>query len=82
MTELGTARLVLRPFREGAHRIYAECDVRNTASWKLLERTGFQRGAHVRQNVWFHTDESGAPIWKDTFVYAMLEGDLANAEIL
>ena len=24
-------------FQEGVHRIYAECDPQNTASWKLLE---------------------------------------------
>ena len=26
-------------FRQGVHRIYAECDPRNTASWKLLEKS-------------------------------------------
>jgi RimJ/RimL family protein N-acetyltransferase len=59
-------------FRGGVHRIVAECDPRNTASWKLLEKVGLQREAHFRQNIWFHTDENGAPIWKDTYVYAKL----------
>ena len=62
-------------FRAGAHRVYAECDPRNTASWKLLEKVGMRREAHFRQNIWFHRDESGAPIWKDTYVYAILECD-------
>ena len=30
-------------FRDGAHRVFAECDPRNTASWKLLEKVGLQR---------------------------------------
>ena len=62
-------------FREGAHRVYAECDPRNTASWKLLERVGLRREAHFRQNIWFHRDADGAPVWKDTYVDAALEGD-------
>lgn len=59
-------------FRQGAHRIYAECDPRNERSWKLLEKTGFRREAHLRENVFFHRDEQGRPIWKDTYVYAIL----------
>ena len=62
-------------FQEGAHRIYAECDPRNTASWKLLESVGFRREAHLRQNVYFRKDADGAPIWKDTYVYAIQESD-------
>lgn len=62
-------------FREGAHRIYAECDPRNIRSWKLLEKAGLRREAHFRQNIWFYKDENGAPVWKDTFVYAVIERD-------
>ena len=62
-------------FQNGAHRIYAECDSRNRASWMLLEKVGFHREAHFRQNVFFHRDENGDPVWKDTFVYAMLDRD-------
>lgn len=65
-------------FQEGAHRIYAECDPRNTASWKLLESVGFRREAHLRQNLYFHIDADGTPIWKDTYVYAILESDETN----
>ena len=62
-------------FREGAHRVYAERDPRNTGSWKLLEKVGFRREAHFRQNLYFHKNADGNPIWKDTYVYAMTEND-------
>ena len=64
--------LVERAFADGIHRIYAECDPENAASWHLLQRLGFRREAHLRQNVWFWKDGQGKPIWKDTFVYARL----------
>ena len=48
------------------HRVIAECDVENTASWKLLERLGFRREAYLVENLFF----------KDAYVseyhYAML----------
>ena len=65
-------------FRDGAHRVYAECDPRNLPSWRLLERLGFRREAHFRQNLYFRKDAGGAPIWKDTYVYALLESDAAG----
>ena len=67
--------VVRSAFREGAHRVYAECDPRNTASWKLLERLGFRREAQLRQNIYFRKDADGAPIWKDTCIYAILESE-------
>ena len=70
--------VIAQAFREGAHRIYAECDPRNIPSWKLLEEVGLQREAHFRQNIWFHRNENGDPIWKDTLVYAILENDMAR----
>ena len=35
------------------HRVIAECDVDNTASWKLLEKLGFRREAHLFENIFF-----------------------------
>ena len=67
--------VIRNAFAEGAHRVFAECDPRNTASWKLLEKVGMKREAHFRQNIYFHEDETGMPKWKDTFVYAMLDSD-------
>ncbi len=59
-------------FSEGVHRVYAECDPRNICSWSLLDKIGLKREAHFRKNVFFHKDETGMPIWKDTYVYALL----------
>lgn len=57
-------------FANGAHRIYAECDPKNKDSWGLLEKLGFEREGHLKENVYFWKDEQGQPIWKDTYVYA------------
>ena len=62
-------------FAGGAHRIYAECDPRNEASWRLLERAGMNREAHFRQNLFFRRAADGSPVWKDTYVYAMLKAE-------
>ena len=35
------------------HRVIAECDVENVASWKLLEKLGFRREAHLVENILF-----------------------------
>ena len=56
--------------QNGTHRIYAECDPRNTCSWKLLEKIGMEREAFFHKNIYFHKDKNGNPIWKDTYVYA------------
>lgn len=38
-------------FRDmGAHRVRSECSENNTRSWRLLERCGFKREGHLRQN--------------------------------
>lgn len=67
-------KLIDAAFAVGVHRIYAECDPENSASWGLLERLGFAKEAHMRQNVYFRKDADGSPIWKDTYVYACLNG--------
>ena len=36
------------------------------------------REAHLKQNIWFRRDENGAPVWKDTLVYAILENETAG----
>lgn len=64
------AKLIELAFQAGIHRIYAECDPINTNSWKLLERLGFSREGHLRKNIFFWEDDSGQPIWKDTYLYA------------
>ena len=62
-------------FRTGAHRVYAKCDPRNERSWRLLESAGLRREAHLLQNVFFHKDANGDPIWKDTYIYAKLRDE-------
>lgn len=64
--------LIQKAFSEGVHRIFAQCDPCNEASWRLLENLGFAKEAHFQKNVYFWKDEKGNPVWKDTFVYARL----------
>lgn len=64
--------IIEKAFADGAHRIFAECDPENENSWRLLEALGFRREGHLLQNVYFWTDESGRPIWKDTYIYGKL----------
>ncbi len=48
------------------HRVSAECDVENVASWRLLEKLGFRREAHLIENIYF----KGA--YGSEYHYAML----------
>ena len=70
--------VIAQAFREGAHRVYAECDPRNVPSWRLLEKVGLRREAHFSQNIWFQKNENSAPVWKDTLVYAILEDEASR----
>ena len=58
-------------FSSGIAKIYAECDPDNQSSWKLLERLGFTREAHLIKNTWFWRDEQGEPILKVTYFYSL-----------
>lgn len=55
--------------QRGLHRVSAECDARNAASVRLLERLGFRQEAHLRSATW-HKGE-----WTDDYLYAMLADD-------
>lgn len=59
-------------FSKGIHRLEANCDPNNAASWKLLERLGFVREGHLRKDIYFRKGKNGNPIWKDTFIYSKL----------
>lgn len=59
----------------GMHRVVAHCNPENSASWKLLEKIGFQREGLLRQNVFFRRNAAGEPLWTDTYVYAQLAKD-------
>jgi ribosomal-protein-alanine N-acetyltransferase len=62
----------------GMHRIVAHCNPENTASWQLLEKIGFRREGLLRQDVFFRRDAAGAPLWTDTYVYALLAAEVAR----
>ncbi|MET9228162.1 GNAT family protein [Lentzea sp. NPDC003310] len=65
-TEAARTLLDLGFFDLGLHRITAECEVRNEASWRVMERLGMRREAHFRHRELFKGE------WADSFVYAML----------
>ena len=51
------------------HRVVADTDVENTASWTLLERLGLKREGHLRQSLWFKGR------WADEYLYAILRAE-------
>ncbi len=53
-------------------RLWAEADVRNTASWKMLEKCGYTREGLIRQGKMVNT-------WCDYYIYAKLKGDTMPA---
>ena len=65
--------IITQVFRERrAHRVVAMCNPKNERSWRLLERLSFRREGHLKQNIFFSIDESGNPIWQDTYEYGIL----------
>ena len=51
-------------------RLWAEVDVRNVASQRILEKSGFTREGLIRQG-------KMANIWCDYYVYGILDSDLS-----
>jgi RimJ/RimL family protein N-acetyltransferase len=49
------------------HRIFATCDVRNVASARVLEKVG------MRQEALFKQDRLQKGVWRDTYLYAILD---------
>jgi [ribosomal protein S5]-alanine N-acetyltransferase len=56
----------------GAHRVQAGCSPENAPSWRLLERLGMRREAHRIKAVFLRRTAEGAPIWIDSYEYAIL----------
>ena len=54
---------------EGLHKVSAECDARNTASARVLERAGFTREGHLRSHTWIKNE------WTDDLLYGLLARD-------
>jgi RimJ/RimL family protein N-acetyltransferase len=71
------AALVRQAFTAGGmHRVVAQCNPKNSASWKLLENIGFRREGLLRQNIFFRRSASGEPLWTDTYVYGLLAAEI------
>jgi RimJ/RimL family protein N-acetyltransferase len=53
----------------GKHRVSGECDARNAASARVLERLGMRQEGHLRESTWAKGE------WTDDLVYAILDRD-------
>ena len=65
-TEAANTMLDLAFGAADIHRVSARCDVRNEASWRLMERIGMRREAHFREHAIFKSQ------WDEEFIYAIL----------
>lgn len=59
-------------FECGVHRVYAECDPENIASWKLMEKVGMKREGKLIQNVCFIHEAGKPPYYTDTYIYGLV----------
>lgn len=63
-------------FRElGLHRVWADCDPANTASWRVLEKLGMRREGHLRENARIKGE------WVDSLIYAILAREWLAATV-
>ena len=51
----------------GLHRVFADCDPRNPASVRVMEKLGMRQEAHFRENVFYKGE------WCDSLIYAVLD---------
>lgn len=69
-------RILQYGFQENdVHRIVAGVNVKNKASWKLLERLSMRREAHMLRNAFFRKTSDGEAIWHDSYRYAILSSE-------
>jgi [ribosomal protein S5]-alanine N-acetyltransferase len=54
------------------NRISATCDVRNVASWRVMEKLGMRREGHFLQDKWQRGE------WRDSYLYAILAPEWAS----
>jgi len=71
-TEAAGAMLALGFGPCGLHRIFARIASRNEASWRLADRLGLRREAHLVENDFFEG------VWGDEFIYALLGREWRN----
>jgi ribosomal-protein-alanine N-acetyltransferase len=55
----------------GLHRIIGQCDPRNTASARVLERIGMRYEGHLRDTMLIRDG------WRDSLIYSLLEQEWA-----
>jgi RimJ/RimL family protein N-acetyltransferase len=55
----------------GKHRVSAECDARNLASARVLEKAGMRLEGHLRESTWAKGE------WTDDLLYAILHREWA-----
>jgi len=73
MAEAGRAVLDAAFRQVGLHRVWATCDPRNRASYRVMEKLGMRREAHFRKDVM----EKGE--WRDSYLYAILAEEWLGA---
>jgi len=71
VTEAARAVIELAFGQLGMHRLFGDCDPRNAASARLMERLGMRREAHHVQNLWAKGE------WCDSWIYALLASEWA-----
>ena len=54
------------------HRIFATVDPENTASWKVLEKTGMRREAHLREERRIRGE------YRDRYIYSILKQEYSS----
>ncbi len=59
----------------GLHRVYGDCDPRNPASARVMEKVGMRREAHFIENA----DIKGE--WCDSLIYAMLRREWLASKV-
>ena len=75
MTEAAQAMVAWVKSRPDVHRIWAFCDLENTASTRVMEKLGMTREGVLRK--WFPSPNL-SPVPRDCFVYAWVRPDPAR----
>ena len=65
----------------GVSGVYGDCDVRNEASWKLMERLGLSRMQKL-DNQSYKKDKNNKPIMISTYLYGLEKNDYETQEEL
>jgi [ribosomal protein S5]-alanine N-acetyltransferase len=72
VSEAATAMLGFGFDQLHLHRIWADCDPRNTGSYRVMEKIGMRREAHFKENIFIKGE------WCDSYVYAILDHEWAQ----